>query len=221
MKLHVTIVAKNRWLSLIYLHLQTQTVKIKYSFLDSEVLDKTMTSNEKFDFATQPTTGATTIDLQGVASFASLVETLAQELGTTAGKIQGMLPQGSNFEQLVGEITVNNQGFNRTVTLYTAPGQPLKMRIFTALVSDRATITGIESQIILGATVDKIVPQARALARHLEEAFAVLDRMATLGQSSRLAAMSISETELAKFEQQEAASLVTSHVPRSTASQQQ
>jgi hypothetical protein len=181
-----------------------------------------MTSNEKFDFATQPTNGATTIDLQGVASFASLVETIAQELGTTAGKIQGMLPNGpSSFEQLVGEIVVNTQGFNRTVTLYTAPGQPLKMRIFTAwrdgLINERATVSGIESQIILGASVDKIAPQARALARHLEEAFAVLDRMATLGQSSRLTAMSISESELAKFEQQEGASLVTNHVPRGAA----
>ena len=178
-----------------------------------------MTSNEKFEFATQPTNGATTIDLQGVASFASLVETLAQELGTTAGKIQGLLPSGPNtFQQLVGEIVVNSQGFNRTVTLYTAPGEPLKMRIYTSLVNERSAAGGIESQIILGASVDKIVPQARALARHLEEAFAVLDRMATLGQSSRMAAMSISESELAKFEQQEGASLVTTHVPRSTAS---
>jgi hypothetical protein len=177
-----------------------------------------MSSNEKFDFATQPTNGATTIDLQGVASFASLVETIAQELGTTAGKIQGMLPNGpSSFQQLVGEIQINNHGFNRTVALYTAPGEPLKMRIVTSLVSDRGAISGIESQMILGATVDKIAPQARALARHLEEAFAVLDRMATLGQSSRLTAMSISESELAKFEQQEGASLVTSHVPRGAA----
>ena len=177
--------------------------------------------NDKFNFDTQPTNGANTIDLQGVAAFASLVETLAQELGTTAGKIQGLLPSGpSTFQQLVGEIPVNTQGFNRTVSLYTAPGEPLKIKIATAwrdgLINERATISGIESQIILGATVDKIAPQARALARHLEEAFSVLDRMATLGQSSRLAAMSISAAEIAKFEQQEASALVTSHVPRNS-----
>lgn len=177
-------------------------------------------NNDKFEFAAQAAGGAQTVDLQGVASFASLVETLAQELGTTAGKIQGMLPNGPHsFEQLVGEIQVNTQGFNRTVTLFTAPGEPLKMRIATAwrdgIVNERAAISGIESQIILGATIDKIAPQARALARHLEEVFAVLDRMSTLGQSSRLAAMSISEAELAKFEYQEGGSLVTNHVPKS------
>jgi hypothetical protein len=34
----------------------------------------------------------TTIDLQGVAAFARLVELLAQELGTNPGKMQGNLP---------------------------------------------------------------------------------------------------------------------------------
>ncbi|MBX9690593.1 MAG: hypothetical protein K2X27_28010 [Candidatus Obscuribacterales bacterium] len=178
-----------------------------------------MTGNDKFNFTAQHSGAGQTIDLQGVAAFASLVETLAQELGTSAGKIQGLLPNGpSSFEQLMGEITVNTQGFYRTVSLYTAPNQPLKMRIATTwrdgMMNDKVSGGGIESQIVLGATVDKIAPQARALARHLEEAFAVLDRMATLGQSSRLSAMSISEAELAKFEQQEASTLVTNHVPR-------
>lgn len=175
-----------------------------------------MTDNFNFNAAQNP---GQTIDLQGVAAFASLVETLAQELGTTAGKIHGHLPNGpSSFEQLVGEIQINTQGFNRTITLYTAPGQPLKLRIKTAwyngIVNEKAGINGIESQFILGATVDKITPQARALARHLEELFAVLDRMSTLGQSSRLSAMSISEAELAKFEQQENGNLVRSQTPR-------
>ena len=176
-----------------------------------------MTGNDKFNFGVQAG-GApgNTIDLQGVASFAALVETLAQELGTSAGKIQGLLPNGpSSFEQLVGEIAVNTQGYLRTVTLFTAPGEPLKMRIVSSIQSgiSGAGLNGVESQIILGAGVDKISPQARALARHLEEIFAVLDRMATLGQSSRLAGMSISEAELAKFEQQESATLVQSHNP--------
>jgi len=177
-----------------------------------------MSGNEKFNFEQQQTPGHT-VDLQGVASFASLVEVLAQELGTTAGKIQGLLPNGpSSFDQLRGEITVNTQGFNRTVTLYTAIGQPLRMRIATAwrdgIVTEKSAISGVESQFVLGATVDKIAPQARALARHLEELFATLDRMATLGQSSRLSAMSISEAELSKFESQEATSLLRPQAPR-------
>ena len=182
-----------------------------------------MTDNFNFSAAQNP---GQTIDLQGVAAFASLVETLAQELGTSSGssKIQGHLPNGpSNFEQLVGEIQINTQGFNRTITLYTAPGQALKLRINTAwrdgIMNEKAAINGIESQFILGATVDKITPQARALARHLEELFAVLDRMSTLGQSSRLAAMSISDAELAKFEQQENGNLVRTHSPRSANTQ--
>lgn len=156
-----------------------------------------------------------TVDLQGVASFASLVEILAQELGATPGKIQGLLPNGpATFEELVGEIPVVSQGYNRHITLYTTPGQPLKMRIYSSwrdgLARDERMISGVESQFILGATVDRIIPQARALARHIEDAFAVLDKMATLGQSSRLAAMSISEAEIAKFEveQEQKAGLV-------------
>lgn len=200
------------------MNLIVSPAKIAQSFQQFEVLDKIMTANDKFDFTAGQQAGHT-VDLQGVAAFASLVETLAQELGTTAGKIQGHLPNGpSSFETLVGEIQVNSQGFVRTVTLFTAPGQPLKMRIVSAwrdgLISEKAAISGVESQIILGATVDKIAPQSRALARHLEEVFSVLDRMATLGQSSRLAAMSISDSEIAKFEQQEASNLVKTHVPR-------
>ena len=174
-----------------------------------------MTGEDKFQFEANKIAGQT-IDLQGVAAFAGLVETLAQELGSTSGKIQGLLPEGpSCFEQLSGEIQVNSQGFCRLITLLTAPGKPLKLKVATSwrdgLLSEKATISGVESQIILGATVDKIVPQARALARHLEELFSVLDRMATLGQSSRLAAMSISESEIAKFETREAASLLKEH----------
>jgi hypothetical protein len=166
-----------------------------------------MTGNDKFVFDTNQN-GGTTIDLQGVAAFASLVEILATELGTSAGKIQGLLPNGpSSFEQLMGEIQINTQGYYRVVTLYTAPGQPLKMRIRTswrdAVVNEKTGFTGVESQFILGAPVDKIAPQARALARHLEELFSVLDRMASLGQSSRLSAMSISESEISKYESQE------------------
>jgi len=192
--------------------------KIVLEIRKLEVLDKIMTGQDKFDFEANDTAGHT-IDLQGVAAFASLVEILAQELGTTAGKIQGLLPNTpASFQQLIGEIQVNSQGFSRLVTLFTAPGQPLKMRVVTSwrdgILSERAAVSGVESQVILGASADKIVPQARALARHLEELFSVLDRMATLGQSSRLSAMSISEAEISKFENQEAANLVREHSPR-------
>ena len=67
-----------------------------------------------------------TIDLQGVASFASLVELLGQELGTMPGRIQGMLPSGpASFEELVGEIRIFSQGFQRSLVLQAKPGSPL------------------------------------------------------------------------------------------------
>lgn len=181
-----------------------------------------MTANEdKFNFETQranPAVGKT-VDLQGVAAFASLVEILAQELGTSAGKIQGLLPNGpANFEQLVGEISLVSQGFQRQVVLFTAVGEPLKIRI-SIWYRDPAQETkqkGLDVQIALGAPVENIVPQGRALARHLEELFSVLDRMVSLGMSNRLASMSISEAELAKFEYQESGGLVNkaSYTPR-------
>lgn len=177
-----------------------------------------MTGNDKFDFGASNTAG-NTIDLQGVAAFASLVEILAQELGTTAGKIQGLLPDGpSSFQQLMAEIPMNSQGYSRMIALFTVPGQPLKMRVSSSwregILSEKATVSGVESQLILGAPIEKIVPQARALARHLEELFSVLDRMATLGQSTRLASMSISDAEIARFEQQESTSLLRERNPR-------
>ncbi len=52
------------------------------------------------------------------------------------------------------------------------------------------------------------MPQGRALARHVEDGFALLDRMVTLGQSGRLSAMHISSAEIEKFEQSEAGNLV-------------
>src|SRR5580704_12500969 len=89
-----------------------------------------MTSKEDKLNLTMPKPGSPsgkTIDLQGVASFVSLVELVAQELGTSPGKIQGLLPNGTSFEELVGEVTLMSQGFERTVTFYAKPGSPLKM----------------------------------------------------------------------------------------------
>lgn len=165
---------------------------------------------------------AKTIDLQGVAAFVGLVELIAQELGTTPGRIQGLLPNGTSFEELVGEISLMSQGFERTVTLFAKPGSPLKM-IFrckwrgsqVGLEADEDQyISGIESHFFLDAPVESITPQGRALARHVEDIFALLDRMVTLGQSGRLTSMSISPSEIERFEQSQEGNLVTNYAPR-------
>jgi hypothetical protein len=166
---------------------------------------------------------AKTIDLQGVAAFVGLVELIAQELGTTPGRIQGLLPSGTSFEELVGEVTLLSQGFERTVTLYAKPGSPLKMifrvkwrgsQVGLEAGEDGGYISGIEAHFFLDVPVETIGPQGRALARHVEDCFAVLDRMVTLGQSGKLSAMSISSAEIEAFEQSEAGNLVTNYAPR-------
>ena len=166
-----------------------------------------------------------TIDLQGVAAFAGLVELLAQELGTSPGRIQGLLPNGTSFEELVGEISTLSQGFERTVTLYAKPGHPLKMFFRcnwrgaqVGLEPDNTDlISGVEAQIFLDASVEHIVPQGRALARHVEDCFALLDRMVTLGQSGKLSSMSISSAEIEAFESSEAGNLVRNYAPKAEA----
>jgi hypothetical protein len=75
-------------------------------------------------------------------------------------------------------------------------------------------ISQIESHIFLDAPVETIVPQGRALARHVEDTFALLDRMVTLGQSGRLSSMSISNAEIEAFESSEAENLVRNYAPR-------
>jgi hypothetical protein len=171
---------------------------------------------------TKPPSGSKTIDLQGVAAFVGLVELVAQELGTTPGRIQGLLPNGTSFEELVGEITQVSQGFERTVTLFCKPGSPLRMlfrcRWLGSQVGlerdDSSVISGIEAHIYLDVPVEHITPQGRALARHVEDCFGLLDRMVTLGQSGRLAAMSVSHSEIEAFEQSEAGNLVTNYSQR-------
>src|SRR5277367_6572375 len=69
-----------------------------------------------------------TIDLQGVAAFAGLVDLLAQELGSSAGKMQGHLPNGPAFNELIGEIDLHNQGFQRKLTVLTRPKAPITLR---------------------------------------------------------------------------------------------
>ncbi len=162
-----------------------------------------------------------TIDLQGVAAFAGLVEVLGQELGTTPGRIQGLLPNGpATFEQLVGEILINSQGFQRSLILQAEPGSSLKLRFHCAwrdtMETDEAgaTISGIEAHFFLDATVEQILPQGRALARYVEDVFGILDSMVTLGQSGRLSAMSVSASEIEAFEQNQAGNLVNNFSPK-------
>lgn len=187
-----------------------------------------MTSNNARngrDFVQEPVAGAQKIDLQGVASFAALVELLAQELGTAAGKIHGNLPNGTSFNELVGEIELNNAGFNRKLILFAQPGSPLTLRFRTAWnegqksESHRKELeepgeSGIIADYFLAATVEQILPQGRALARYVEDIFAVLDRMVSLGQANRLAAMSLPTSTIEAFEQSEANNLVRSYAPK-------
>jgi hypothetical protein len=167
------------------------------------------------DIMTADATGKT-IDLQGVAAFASLVELLAQELGVTAGRMQGQLPSGpASFEQLTGEIDLNNQGFNRKLSLVNKPGHPLVLRFATSWGAERSNIVAgsVTADYYLSATVEQIIPQGRALARYIEDIFAVQDRMVTLGHGAKLSSMNVSTSQLEAFERAEE-NLVSSHQPR-------
>lgn len=181
------------------------------------------TPNERDSPREQVTTGKT-IDLQGVASFAALVELLAQELRTTAGKIHGNLPSGAAFNELVGEIELNNQGYQRKLILFAQPGSPLTMRYRTVWNEGRkgdgtkreedVNDGGIIADYFLSATVEQILPQGRALARYVEETFAMLDRMVSIGQANRLTTMSIPASTIEAFEALEANALVRSYDPK-------
>jgi len=164
------------------------------------------------------TNSGKTIDLQGVAAFASLVELLAQELGTIPGRIQGHLPSGpTSFEELVGEIVINTQGFHRTLVLWTQPGLPLKLRFHCAFrdtQKDDENVGGVEAQFLLDATVEQVLPQGRALARYVEDCFKLLDSMVTLGQSGRLSSKSVSAADIEAFELAQSGNLVSTTSPK-------
>lgn len=155
-----------------------------------------------------------TIDLQGVASFARLVELVAQELGTAPGKMHGLLPGGpSSFEELVGEIVVHGQGFQRHLIFKARPGATLNLQFYCSWMgqgsdSNYDTATGIESHFFLNSTVEEILPQGRALARYIEDVFRILDSMVTLGQGARVPSMSIQSSDIEAFEATQADSLV-------------
>lgn len=162
-----------------------------------------------------------TVDLQGVATFASLVELIAQEIGTAPGRIQGLLPNGpASFEELVGEVVMNKQGFQRKLLLRAQPGSPLTLQFHCAWrdqaisSADNGTISGIEAHFFLGAPVEQIMPQGRALARYVENVFNILDSMVTLGQSGRLSSMSIPASEVEAFEHEQSQDLVRNFSPK-------
>ena len=156
----------------------------------------------------------TTINLQGVASFASLVELLANELGTAAGRMHGNLPSGpSTFNELVGEIDKNGQGFFRRLTLYTRPNEAITLRFQVAWNDGRSETeesmaNGVAADYYLGVTVEQVLPQGRALARYSEEIFSVMERMVTLGQGNRVPGMPITDVDLATFEAQNGSALL-------------
>jgi hypothetical protein len=66
----------------------------------------------------------------------------------------------------------------------------------------------VTADFYLGASVEQIQPQGRALARHIEDLFAVLDRMVTLGYAGRLSSARVSAAQLNEFEKREAGNLV-------------
>ena len=91
--------------------------------------------------------------------------------------------------------------------MFSEPGQALTIRFQCAWVKDElgdgaeAIVGGVTSDYYLGGTVDSILPQGRALARYVEDIFAVMDRMVTLGHSQKLASMNIPVSQIDAFEQ--------------------
>ena len=164
-----------------------------------------------------------TVDLQGVASFVSLVELLAQEFGTTAGRIQGQLPDGpTGFAELVGEIVLNGQGFYRTMTLISQPASRLRIRVQSFWDDGNAPETQksgmVEAEFQLAGTTEEIACQGRALARYLEDALAVVDRMVTMNTIHKLGSPSPnsgpSTSQIEAFEYAQGSDLVRSFVPK-------
>src|SRR5262249_44195518 len=115
--------------------------------------------------------------------------------------------------ELVGEIELNNQGFQRRIVLFARPNTPLTIRFKTAWNEGRKENdeAGIIADYFLGTSVEKITPQGRALARYVEEIFAILDRMVPLGQSWKMQNMAVSIAALQAFEVSESENLVRAH----------
>jgi hypothetical protein len=162
-----------------------------------------------------------TINLQGVASFAGLVELLSQELGTTGSTMQGQLPSGpDSFDKLMAELELVTQGFQRKLILVSQPGHPLTLRFQCNWsrnpdmeATDAEVVAGITADYYLGATVEEILPQGRALARYIEDVFGVLDRMVTLGHSQKLAGMAVPASKMQAFENESRSATISDYDP--------
>jgi len=130
-----------------------------------------------------------TISLLGVASFANLVELLAQALGSIPGKIHANIPvEPSSFNEMFAEIDKNDEQFVRRVTLLAKPGSPLTLRVHSATYYARkmdSLVGGAVADLYPGATVTQLVPQVNQLAREIESMFAVTDRMVALSEQAK------------------------------------
>lgn len=140
-------------------------------------------------------------------------------------KIHGNIHTGAAFNQLVGEVDINNQGFQRKIILFGQPGSPLTVRFKTvwnegSKIEERRSQNepeeegGIVADYFLTASVEQILPQGRALARYAEEIISILDSMVSLGQSNRLAKVAIPPSTLEAFESVEGGNLVRAYEPK-------
>ncbi len=179
--------------------------------------------DKELNFAVPNQKVSQVIDLQGVAAFASLVELLATELGAQASTIQGALPDTPGpFQQLVGHIELTRQGISKKIVLTNCEGKPLNIELQCSLKDkniagsskerenspDKTKPYDVSCNITINKLVGNIVPQGRALARNLEDMFAILERMLAIGQNSKVLSMSPSANEIEAFELAEHGSLV-------------
>ena len=177
----------------------------------------------ELNFAVPPSKNNQVIDLQGVAAFASLVELLAGELGASSNSIKGALPDSrGSFEELVGFIELTRQGLSKKIIITSQEGRPINFELQCSLKDkniagakqeienspDKSKPYDVSCQIAINKFTNNIVPQGRALARNLEDLFAILERMLAIGQNNKVLAMSPSQSEIEAFENAQNGNLV-------------
>ena len=93
------------------------------------------------------------------------------------------------------------------------------MRFHTSWGVDRSAnlAGGVNAEYQLSCAVEQVIPQGRALARYIEDIFAVQDRMVTLGHSSKLNAMNVSTAQIEAFEREQHGNLVQAPQARQAA----
>lgn len=178
--------------------------------------------DKQFNFDVTPQAVSQVIDLQGVAAFAGLVELLATELGSQANSIQGQLPDKPGpFQELVGSVELTRQGILKKIVLTTSGLQSVTIQLQCSLknvnngtkpssinLNNSDKSYEVAASLEINKSVASILPQGRALARHLEDMFAILERMLALGQLSKVIGMSPSVSEIEAFELAENDNLV-------------